>query len=155
MSFRLNGFGFIYFSLKKFTCQDLFYGQLIRLIVILFAISQLIFFLRINHIFLTVLAGGSRWNPLVLGNYLQRHINNLVITVSPRYLIKLLFHVSNFAKNMDPLQIKILSVNIASFKSDSIVFVFEKYILKGQLHNNQLKNSAKNERERCCTFTTK
>ena len=40
---------------------------------------------------------------------------------------------------MDPLQIKILSVDIASFKSNSIVFVFEKYILKGQLHNNQLK----------------
>ena len=40
---------------------------------------------------------------------------------------------------MDPLQIKIPSVDIASFKSDSILFVFAKYILKGQLHNNQLK----------------
>ena len=40
---------------------------------------------------------------------------------------------------MDPLQIKILSVDIVSFKSNSIVFVFEKYIFKGQLHNNQLK----------------
>ena len=50
---------------------------------------------------------------------------------------------------MDPLQIKILSVDIAYFKSNSIVFVFEKYILKGQLHNNQLKNRAKNEREQC------
>ena len=41
---------------------------------------------------------------------------------------------------MDPLQTKIPSVDIASFKSDLIVFVFTKYILKGQLHNNQLKN---------------